>query len=169
MLNISPNYKAQDFAGTIMPMTEEKPKNIITLKTRFGVMEIDRERTIKMPQGMVGFSEFREFGLSIPNHPVLEGFMLLQCIDEPDLTFILKPYELSSGIISDEDLANAIKQLAIPPESLAIMLVTTLRHQQSGLTKTVNIRAPLFLDTVKQLGWQHILNSEDYNVRHAIN
>ncbi|OUS11461.1 hypothetical protein A9Q97_07240 [Rhodospirillales bacterium 47_12_T64] len=168
MLDIDPIYKAQDFAGITMPKTEEVTNNIITLKTRFGVMEIDRDKTIKMPRGMIGFSEYKEYGLSVSPIPVLDGFMLLQSIDEADLTFILKPYDLSSGLISDENLASAIQQLSILPDDLGVMLVTTLRRMPDKLKKSVNMRAPLFIDTSKRQAWQYIFNNEDYDVRHEI-
>jgi len=168
MLDIDPIYKAQDFAGITMSKTEEVTNNIITLKTRFGVMEIDRDKTIKMPRGMIGFSEYKEYGLSVSPIPVLDGFMLLQSIDEADLTFILKPYDLSSGLISDENLASAIQQLSILPDDLGVMLVTTLRRMPDKLKKSVNMRAPLFIDTSKRQAWQYIFNNEDYDVRHEI-
>ena len=168
MLDIEPIYKAQEFAEITMPKTEEVTNNVITLKTRFGVMEIDRDKTIKMPQGMVGFSEYKEFGITVSPIPVLDGFMLLQSIDEPELTFILKPYDLSSGLISDENLASAIQQLSILPENLGIMLVTTLRRMPDKINKSVNLRAPLFIDTSKQQAWQYIFSNEDYDVRHQI-
>ncbi len=168
MLDLETNYTDQNFAGITMPKAEEVSNNVITLKTRFGVMEIDRDKTIKMPKGMVGFSEYKEFGLTMSPIPVLEGFMLLQSVDEADLTFILKPYDLSSGIISDENLATAIQQLSILPEHVGVMLVTTLRRMPDRLVKSVNMRAPLFIDTSKQQAWQYIFNNEDYDVRHEI-
>ncbi|MFD2207930.1 flagellar assembly protein FliW [Kiloniella antarctica] len=168
MLNLEPNFKSLDFAGITMPKTEEVTNNIITLKTRFGVMEIDRDKTIKMPQGMVGFSGHKEFGLTVSPIPVLDGFMLLQSVDEAELTFILKPYDLSSGLISDENLASVIQQLSISPENLGVMLVTTLRRMPGEIKKSVNLRAPLFVDTEKRQAWQYIFNTEDYSVRHEI-
>ncbi len=169
MLDLETNYTAQNFAGITMPKAEEVSNNVITLKTRFGVMEIDRDKTIRIPQGIVGFSEYKEYGLSVPSHAVLDGYMLLQSVDEADLTFILKPYDLSSGEIEDKDLAGAMNQYAIAPENLAVMLVTTLRQTPNAIQKTVNLRAPVFIDTEKKQAWQHILNSEKYNVRHAVN
>ena len=168
MLDLETNYTDQNFAGITMPKAEEVSNNVITLKTRFGVMEIDRDKTIKMPKGMVGFSEYKEFGLTMSPIPVLEGFMLLQSVDEADLTFILKPYDLSSGAISDENLATAIQQLSILPEHVGVMLVTTLRRRADKIAKTVNMRAPLFIDTEKKQAWQYIFNTEEYNVRHPI-
>ena len=168
MLDIELNFNAQDFDGITMPKTEEVTNNIITLKTRFGVMEIDRDKTITVPQGIVGFSEFKEYGLSTPAHAVLDGYMLLQSIDEAELTFILKPYDINSSLIDNQDIANAMKQYSITSDNIAVMLVTTLRQVAEGIRKTVNLRAPLFIDTSKRQAWQHILSSEKYNVRHKV-
>ncbi|WP_085908703.1 flagellar assembly protein FliW [Kiloniella majae] len=169
MLDLETNYKAQNFAGITMPKTEEVSNNIITLKTRFGVMEIDRDKTIKMPKGMVGFSEYKEFGLSTPSHAILNGSMLLQAINEADLTFILTPYNINSNLLSEKDIANVMKQYSISPNDIAIMLVTTLRQMGDTTQKTVNLRAPLFISTSTRQAWQHILNSENYDIRHKMN
>ncbi|MEH6632623.1 MAG: flagellar assembly protein FliW [Halopseudomonas aestusnigri] len=168
MLDIEQNFNAQDLDGITMPKTEEVTNNIITLKTRFGVMEIDRDKTITMPQGIVGFSQYKEYGLSTPSHTVLDGFMLLQSVDEAELTFILRPYDLNSGLIEDKDVANAMKQYSIIPENIAVMLVTTLRQVAGSIKKTVNLRAPMFIDTNRRQAWQHILSSEQYSVRHEV-
>ncbi|WP_343559796.1 flagellar assembly protein FliW [Kiloniella sp. b19] len=151
-----------------MSTAEQASDNIITLNTRFGVMEIDRSNAIKMPMGMVGFSEHKEFALTVPAHPALEGYMLLQCITEETLTFILKPYLYETEVLRPEDLAQVIQKHEIKPENLAVMLVTTIRQTPAGPRKSVNMRAPVFIDTERQIAWQNIFNSDDYNVRHPV-
>ena len=142
--------------------------NLVTLKTRFGVMEIDRNNAITVPMGMVGFADQKEFALIAPEHPALNGYMLLQSVQDERLTFILKPYLYDSGLLRPEDLAEVIQKHNINPEQMAIMLVTTIRQTPAGMRKSVNMRAPVFLDAERQMAWQNIFSSEDYNVRHPI-
>ena len=142
--------------------------DLVTLETRFGVMEIDRNNAITMPMGMVGFADQKEFALIAPEHPALDGYMLLQSVQDESLTFILKPYLYDSGLLRPEDLAEVIQKHCLNPEQMAVMLVTTIRQTPAGMRKSVNMRAPVFLDAERQMAWQNIFPSEDYDVRHPI-
>ena len=153
---------------TMSTAQEATADNLVTLKTRFGVMEIDRNNAITMPMGMVGFADQKEFALIAPEHPALNGYMLLQSVQDESLTFILKPYLYDSGLLRPEDLAEVIQKHGINPEQMAIMLVTTIRQTPAGMRKSVNMRAPVFLDAQRQMAWQNIFPSEDYDVRHPI-
>ena len=55
--------------------------------TRFGTVEVDEERVICFPAGLLGFSSFRRFTLLQPED---EGvFFWLQALDSPDLAFVV--------------------------------------------------------------------------------
>ena len=45
------------------------------------------------------------------------------------------------------------------------MLVVTLRPCAEGSAATANLRAPLFVDTRRRLGWQVVLRDERYSTR----
>jgi len=53
-------------------------------------------------------------------------------------------------------------------EALAVLAVITLRSEPDGVRCTANLRAPLLLDTERRLGWQYVLASDAYAIRHQI-
>ena len=58
--------------------------NVMT--TRFGAVEIDDDRIIEMPDGMIGFAEQRFILLSPDNNG---RFFWFQSVDNPALAFVV--------------------------------------------------------------------------------
>ena len=131
----------------------------ITIATRFGEMEFGWDKAIYMPVGLLGFPDRQSFGLAhLPDISAGE-FMLLQCLTDPDLSFIIAHYNPQSGVIERRDLDNAIASLAIPKEDAEVLVLVTLRpnKQGGGISISVNLQAPVILDTRRQTGWQFVL------------
>ena len=131
----------------------------MTIATRFGEMEFGWDKAIYMPVGLLGFSDRQSFGLAhLPDISAGE-FMLLQCLTDPDLSFIIAHYNPQSAVIERQDLDNAIASLAIPKEDAEVLVLVTLRpnKQGGGISISVNLQAPVILDTRRQTGWQFVL------------
>lgn len=138
-----------------------------TLATRFGPVRVDGEREIAFPVGLLGFPGHRRYVLSgLPDRP--GPFKLLQAADDPDLGFLVLPLEREDGPIAAGDLEAACAQLAIPAEALAVLAIVTLRPGAAGVVTTVNLKAPLLIDTARQRGWQVVLPSDGYDLRHPL-
>ena len=131
----------------------------MTIATRFGEMEFGWDKAIYMPVGLLGFPDRQSFGLAhLPDISAGE-FMLLQCLTDPDLSFIIAHYNPQSAVIERRDLDNAIASLAIPREDAEVLVLVTLRpnKQGGGISISVNLQAPVILDTRRQTGWQFVL------------
>ena len=131
----------------------------MTIATRFGEMEFGWDKAIYMPVGLLGFPDRQSFGLAhLPDISAGE-FMLLQCLTDPDLSFIIAHYNPQSAVIERQDLDNAIASLAIPREDAEVLVLVTLRpnKQGGGISISVNLQAPVILDTRRQTGWQFVL------------
>ena len=63
----------------------------MNIKTgRFGELSIEREDRIDIPQGILGFPDYRQFCLIDPSDDTL--IMWLQSLDNPDIVFpVLEP------------------------------------------------------------------------------
>jgi flagellar assembly factor FliW len=48
------------------------------------------------------------------------------------------------------------------------MLIATFRRMGNSFETSVNMRAPLFIDTANRLAWQYILPNDRYEVRHTL-
>lgn len=146
--------------------TTEANKRV--LDTRFGTFEFSENQTIAMPYGLLGFADHREFGLAIPKGAEFGQFKVFQSLTDGDLSFIVLPLPVDSGLIDHADIEEAAGSLGVPMEDLAILLITTIRQQPTGTMLTVNTQAPLFLDVNRRMGWQFVLHNPKYSVQQQL-
>lgn len=139
-----------------------------TVKTRFGVIEFDLGQSLTFPKGIPGFTGYHSFGLAMIPSETQSSFMLLQALDPDDLSFIVLPYEPAAGLIDAKDLEAALQSLNVTPENCAIMLIATFRRMGGSFETSVNMRAPIIIDTVSRQAWQYILPNDRYEVRHTL-
>ena len=91
----------------------ETSRTIRFNSARFGEIEILEEKVISVPEGIIGFPDFRRFALLDPSSGA-GLFLWLQAIDSPDLAFvitdptafvpdfkILKELEVIEGLLMD--------------------------------------------------------------------
>lgn len=139
-----------------------------TVKTRFGVIEFDLNQALTFPKAIPGFVGYRQFGLAMIPSETKTSFMLLQALEPDDLSFIVLPYDPTAGLIDPKDLEAAQQGLGIAPANTAIMLIATFRRMGNSFETSVNMRAPIFVDTENRLAWQYILPNDRYEVRHVL-
>lgn len=143
-------------------------KDLVTVESRFGVFEFDRNLCIRMPKGLLGFNDFHEFGITqIPNEK-LAPLLLLQSIESAELTFVVRPLETVAELLDEADIAEAFDTLSIDRSVGIVVLLTTFHRTPEGLKQSVNLRAPLLIDSDSKQAWQYIFRSDRYNVRHML-
>lgn len=146
-----------------MPSAEETPQ----LETRFGAIALDPARIIAFPHGLLGFAGQRRYILAeIPG--AAAAFKLLQSVDAPELSFVVLPLDPSDGPIAGPDLRAAGEALAIGETALAVLAIVTLRSGPERVDFTINLRAPLLIDTGRQVGYQYVLPNDAYPLRHPL-
>jgi len=140
-----------------------------TLHTRFGAFEVDPALTIDMPQGPIGFTEMHRFVLlDVPNG---DGgpFKLYQSLDDAGLTFVVVPLPEGSEAIEEADLAAACEAYCIVRENAAFLLIATIRPGIDGKPETtVNLKAPIVLDTRNLVARQVVFSGERYPMRQPL-
>lgn len=140
----------------------------VTVKTRFGVIEFNLNQALTFPKAIPGFVGYQLFGLAMIPSETQSSFMLLQALAPDDLSFIVLPYDPAAGLIDAKDIADAQEHLGIVPADCAVMLIATFRRMGNSFETSVNMRAPLFIDTANRLAWQYILPNDRYDVRHTL-
>ncbi|MFN4342761.1 MAG: flagellar assembly protein FliW [Azonexus sp.] len=131
----------------------------------FGTVDVDPEKIIEFPRGLVGFEQNKRFMLV---HEVDKGqpsSYTLQSLDEPALAFqIVDPaslgfhYELN---LSDEETA-LLKSPA--PEDVQVMQVL-FKQEDGGLSQiTPSLRAPLLINTKARVGLQKVMETLRSNI-----
>ena len=139
-----------------------------TVKTRFGVIEFDLGQSLTFPKGIPGFVGYNSFGLAMIPSETQSSFMLMQSLDPDDLSFIVLPYEPTAGLIDPKDIDAALQTLGVTAENCAIMLIATFRRMGGSFETSVNMRAPIIIDTANRQAWQYILPNDRYEVRHTL-
>jgi len=141
-----------------------KPERVI-IQTRFGPLEFGPENWLFMPVGPLGFTDFQRFGLAGLPNPQLAQFRLLQCLDEPELSFIVTQLKIEDGRITRENLEDAALSVGIPLEAAKFLLIVTVRKQAEGISVTVNLRAPIVVDINRSIARQVVISSSRYPIQ----
>ncbi|MEQ8388340.1 MAG: flagellar assembly protein FliW [Alphaproteobacteria bacterium] len=145
---------------------EPPPDGVRMIETRFGEMPFDPQNSLTMPQGLIGYSDFREFGLLALPDSGLGAMMLLQSLSEASLSFIVAPYNAESGMIDDKDLADAARALGIGRDDLVVLLVVTVQREADTIKIYGNLRAPVMVDNEHHIARQYVLPNPKYPVRY---
>lgn len=148
------------------PATEE-PKTLL-IESRFGSLTINPNTTLMFPQGLLGFGDYRDFALAeLPNGKQPQ-FKALQCLTDPSLAFLVAPLPSDSSAIDRIDVEEACRSLDIALEDVAIVLIVTVRRDDDGAHASVNLRAPILIDTNHRVARQYVLPNSKYEIRHKL-
>ena len=141
----------------------------ITIQTVIGEKEFEWDKAIYMPTGLSGFENHNVFAIANFPDEATTPFKLLQSLTEPELAFIIAPYNSESGVIAQEHMAHAFASLALKAENCAVMFVVTLHRDDGGeMRMSINLRAPIIVETERQVAWQYTLPFEKYPYRRLI-
>jgi len=149
------------------PLDEQA--NSVELNTRFGKLTLDRSKAISMNAKMLGFSDSSHFGLiDIPGNAQLP-YKLWQSYDNENVSFIVYPYMTGNEIVDFQEIQDAATHHGVAPEDVAAVFVVKIdKHEDGKLSLSVNLQAPIIIDTAKQTAWQHIFPHNKYPVDFAL-
>ena len=131
--------------------------------TRFGQIEIDDDRIISFPQGILGFPDHHDFALVQTNE---EGnFFWLQSVDRAELAFVVcdpllfvPDYQLPAKIEDFERIE--LKNMA---DAQVFVIVNKVEHTLTG-----NLQGPLVINVRNHQGRQLVLSEKKYSTRHPL-
>lgn len=134
----------------------------------FGEVDIEEDKIIEFPNGIIGFENFKKFSIiyDIDNDGETR-ISWLQSMEEPALALpVIDPLAITpeyAPMIEDELLSP----LGDPAdEDLLFLLVMTV---PADMTKvTVNMKAPIIINAEKKKGVQLIVENADYAVKFNI-
>lgn len=129
---------------------------------RFGVVEIDDDRVLSFPDGLLGFPDARRFAL-VDSHDTGTYFWL-QSVDDPALAFLtvapwafFPDYEPDIPRMDEEALG-----LASPADVMVLCILTVQREHKMI---TANLLGPLVINSRSRVGRQVVLADSGYPVR----
>jgi flagellar assembly factor FliW len=121
--------------------------------TRFGRLEVGKDKIISFPSGLMGFSEYKRYILMDYKDTSLKW---LQAVDAPHVAFIVvQPFEFFPDYsVSIED---SIRDLLEIEHEDDVSILTILRVE--GEKVTVNLQGPLVMNSLNKKGMQ-IVNDD---------
>jgi len=137
------------------------------LQTRyFGELDIKESEIIDFSRGLPGFNTLKRYIL-IDNEDENSPFKWLQSIDDQMLAFVLinpfavkKDYEIK---LDDETLG----ELGISDEKdVEVYSIVVVPEDMNKMT--MNLQAPIIINTRNKRGKQLILDTDRYGVRHYV-
>jgi flagellar assembly factor FliW len=134
--------------------------------TRFGEIEIEDDKILSLPEGLIGFPDCTQVVLidHQPNSP----FRWLQSVRQPELAFVvIDPLDL----VPDYPLEKlkdilASERKMVRPKEVAVAAITTIPSPPAPIT--VNLTAPVVFDTDTRQGAQVILHEARFRTRHIL-
>ena len=147
-----------------MPTSDQE----ILVKTRFGVIAVQPDSVIDMPQGPLGFIQHRRFVMAELPNPKLQQFRLLQSLGDAEVSFVITPLQPESGLIALADIEEACNAAGFEVSEALVLLIVTVRQEGGRTTTSVNLRAPIVLDPHQRVARQIVLGNPDYAVRHPL-
>lgn len=138
----------------------------MNIQTKYlGETNISEENIIQFPHGLPGFSDETSFVLmELPDGGT---FQVLQSVQTAELAFIVtSPYHFypNYSINLDDSVVELLK--IKQPEDVAIYTIVTVKDPFSA--STMNLKAPLVINTKTLLAKQQILNDDRYQTKAPI-
>lgn len=133
--------------------------------TRFGNIDIDDSKIYHFPEGIIGFSEKKNF--TVLDHRENSPFKWLQSVDDGALAFIIiDPYLFMQKYDPHPMKADleAIQLQAIEGAQIYTIVVVPQDPQKMS----ANLLGPLIINTQARIGKQVILSNDAYTTCHYI-
>lgn len=134
----------------------------------FGEIDLDESKVITFEHGLMGFKEYKRFtilyDLEEGDKPNISWF---QSLDESGLALpVVNPISVKpdyNPIVEDEVL-NSLGE--ITEENLVILLTLTVPADITQMS--VNLKAPLIINSDTHKGYQMIVENQDYDVKYYV-
>jgi len=136
------------------------------IKTKFlGEVEIREEDIIIFPDGILGFEDSRQFILlDIPEN---EFFKILQDVEREYVSFIVTdPFKFKEDYEMEVQDNELLKINIRKKEQIATINIVTLSDVFEK--STMNLLAPIIMNTENRIGKQYVLSDVSYSTKHPL-
>jgi len=131
--------------------------------TRFGHVEVDPQRIITLPKGMLGFPDHRRFALIATSAD--SPFYWLQSVDEPALAFVVSDPALFLPEYRITLKGDDQEQLGVIDAGEVTVLVVCNKVDD---LLTGNLQGPIAVNPVTRVGKQLVLSEKRWSTRHPL-
>ena len=131
--------------------------------TRFGTVEVDDDRVITFPSGLLGFSSYSDFVLLQPDEQGV--FFWLQSTEAPDLAFVVTDPALWLPDFQANIRKDQMEELGLAELAEAQVLVIVNKRDD---VLTSNLQGPLVINVANCTAMQLVLAEKRWTTRHEI-
>lgn len=137
------------------------------LKTvHFGELDIQEESVFRFDGGILGFSTETKY-VVVKNPEQGLPFDWLQAVENPELAFVITdPFFFKEDY--EFDVSEAVQEALDVWDPSEVLVYSITVVTEDIRESTINLRAPLILNTRTKKGCQIILDNESYSVKHRI-
>ncbi len=152
---------------TAMPQLNQTDSGAIIMETRnFGPITVRDDQIISFNPGLLGFSQYHRYVLI--EHLQESPFIWLQCVDNPNLAFVVIDPAYVVPQYQPGNLSEVMKELAADsPQDLKTLVILTIPPGQPE-EMTANLMGPLVINLRNRRGKQLVVESPEYSHKHLI-
>lgn len=134
--------------------------------TRFGDIEIDENLIITLPEGILGFEDFKRY-IILDHFDKESPFKWLQSVEDPSLAFVITDPLIFVPEYVAKISKEEVKSIELSDAGKAIIVViVNIKRDHSEIT--INLQGPMVINAEKKLAKQAVIRESDYSVRHVI-
>jgi len=175
MLNVAigeVNSVADNDLATMAGMTHtsdnQEPESYL-VESRYGALTFGPDQIVDMNRPVLGFPHLTKFGLAKLPSQAGDNLVLLQSLEDANVSFPCFALDVVNPLIEQADIQSTCATLGIKPEDCAVLSIITVRPDDQGKnTITLNLRAPVFVDSARRLAWQVVMSNPRYPIRHNL-
>ena len=134
----------------------------------FGEIEIGDEKIIHFDNGVLGFEDYKDYTILYDIDSEKEPFFSwLQSVEEKALSFpVFNPFKVDKNYNPqiNEGMLKSIGEC--PDEDLVVFFMATIPEDVKETS--VNMRAPLIINSISRKGIQLITESPEYEIKHKL-
>ena len=131
--------------------------------SRFGRLEVDEQRLITFPEGILGFPNNTVYALVQTGED--SGFYWLQAVDRPELAFVVCDPRLFVADFRVPIRREEVNSLGLedPAGAQVFVIVNKVDDLLTG-----NLQGPLVINVDTREGKQLVLSDKRYSTRHPL-
>lgn len=134
--------------------------------SRFGEVTISRDKVIHVPEGIIGFPEYKSYALLDPS----EGssiFLWLHSVDSPELAFIVTDPRLFVPEYSIDSSEPSLERIGALTKTISALFAIVTIPKDNPDKASINLLAPLLLFDDNVI-YQVVLEKASWPLRHYL-
>jgi flagellar assembly factor FliW len=148
-----------------MPPTHTTPPPTVLESRRFGSLEVQADRIVTFPAGLLGFEEFHDYLRVAPE--ALAPLTFLVACEDPDVAFPVLPCTLCLADYAPKLPPEALAAVGVREgDGLEVLAICALAPDTGTLH--ANLQGPVLINPVERLGCQVVLHDSPYSLRHLL-